>query len=57
MGVRVLKENEKKNLDKAYQKSLTKGAKERTLARTVSSDLSEWEPAHGLPDWAVENCN
>ena len=51
------RKTKKKNLDKAYQKSLTKGAKERTLARTVSSDLSEWEPAHGLPDWAVENCN
>ncbi|XP_044168162.1 uncharacterized protein LOC122952187 [Acropora millepora] len=47
----------KKNLDKAYQKSLTKRAKERTLPRTVSSDLSEREPPHGLPDWAVENCN
>ncbi|KAK2546974.1 hypothetical protein P5673_033264 [Acropora cervicornis] len=47
----------KKNLDKAYQKSLTKRAKERTLPRTVSSDLSEQEPPHGLPDWAVENCN
>ena len=47
----------KKNLDKAYQKSLTKRAKERTLPRTVSSDLSEREPPLGLPDWAVENCN
>lgn len=54
MGVNVFKENEKK-LDKAYQKSLTKRAKERTLPRTVSSDLSEREPAHGLPEWAVEN--
>lgn len=44
----------KKNLDKANQKSLTKRAKERTLPRTVSSDLSEREPPHGLPDWAVE---
>ena len=56
MGVKVLEENKKK-IDKAYQKSLTKRAKERTLPRTVSSDLSEWEPPHGLPDWAVENCN
>ena len=45
----------KKKLDKAYQKSLTKRAKERTLPRTVSSDLSEREPTHGLPEWAVEN--
>ena len=57
MGVKVLKENPKKNLDKAYQKSLTKRAKERTLLRTVLNDLSEREPPHGLPDWAVENCN
>ena len=54
MGVKVVKENEKK-LDKAYQKFLTKRAKERTLPRTVSSDLSEQEPPHGLPEWAVEN--
>ena len=45
----------KKKLDKAYQKFLTKRAKERTLPRTVSSDLSEQEPPHGLPEWAVEN--
>ena len=45
----------KKKLDKAYQKSLTKRAKERTFPRTVSSDLSEREPPHGLPEWGVEN--
>ena len=56
MGVKLLKENQK-NLDKAYQKSLTKRAKERTLPRIVSNDLSEREPPRGLPDWAVENCN
>ena len=54
MGVNVVKENKKK-LHKVYQKSLTKRAKERTLPRTVSSDLSKGEPPHGLPEWAVEN--
>ena len=45
----------KNKLDKAYQRSLTKRAKEITLPRTVSSDLSEREPPHDLPEWAFEN--
>ena len=47
----------KKKLDKAYNKSLTKRARDRVLPRTVTEDFSSRQPPAGydsLPEWAVD---
>ena len=47
----------KKKLDKAYNKSLTKRARDRVLPRTVVEDFSSRQPPAGhdsLPEWAVD---
>ena len=47
----------KKKLDKAYNKSLTKRARDRVLPRTVAEDFSSRQPPAGhdsLPEWAVD---
>lgn len=45
----------KKKLDKAYNNSLTKRAKDRILPRNVAEEFSQRQPpAEGLPEWAVD---
>ena len=47
----------KKKLDKAYNKSLTKRARDRGLPRTVAEDFSSRQSPAGhdsLPEWAVD---
>ena len=47
----------KKKLDKAYNKPLTKRARDRILPRTVAEDFSPQQPPAGhdsLPEWAVD---
>lgn len=44
----------KKKLDKAYNKALTKRAKERILPRVDANEPSEREAPDGLPEWAIK---